>query len=119
MHTSEKTVWIIEGHSFQPRGSFSALTEPHDVGKRLAWLHYDAWCYLLARTIGVSQTTYQAHMLHACCQARHFRTPAAYSVNATERPSVYLCLHPPVPASSQCNTHLQMTSVHRYLVTHK
>lgn len=36
-------------------------------------------------------------MLHVCCQERHFRTPAAHSVNAAERPSVYLCFHPPTP----------------------
>lgn len=58
-------------------------------------------------------------MLHACCQERHFRTPAAHSVNAAERPSVYLCVHPPIPTCAECNTDLQITNVHAHLHTHK
>lgn len=45
-NTSEKIVWISEGHSLLPtRCCFSALNEPHGAGSRLARLHSGAWCY--------------------------------------------------------------------------
>lgn len=81
------------------------------------------WCLVLligtCSTTGVSQATYQAHMLHVCCQQWHFRTPAAHSVNAAEHPSVYLCLHFLIPTSTQCNTYLQIIYTHAHLVTYK
>lgn len=97
------------------RGTFilahsSALCKPHWAGRRVAWLHTGARCYELARTVGVSNATYQAHMLQVCCQERHFRTPAAPAVNAAECPSVYLCLLPTIAADKTPNTHLQIAN---------
>lgn len=57
-------------------------------------------------------------MLHVCCQERHFRTPAAHSVNATGRPSVYLCLHPPPFPHAHTVTHTCKASMHAHTYSH-
>lgn len=70
------------------------------------------------------------HISLVCCKppTRHtcymyvakngISAPLLHSVNTAERPSVYLCLHPPTPTRTECNTHLQITNVHACLNTH-
>lgn len=105
-----KSVWICEGHPLLSANShFSALNEPHSVGRRLAWFPSGAWCDSLAHAFRVAN-----HLpgTHVTCMLPGTAFPHPCSTKC-EHSWVALCLPVPPPSHFHRHTFLNTPASHQ------